>query len=190
MSNKSTDYEPQNAQQTQKSQSNKPSTHQFVICAINIETATNRKFLQAFTNKECEPLRFDSVNDCVLYLAKIGATSAEIDAGPFKFVNFSHVLQHGDQTGRIFDYEDSWFLPRTDIDSKIVEKSIVRMNLFNKPNYAPYCGNGSCFNRAPFDKNFKQFRCHSCGWLSGFPYAVILKYGQVWAMPWALEQDN
>ena len=27
------------------------STHQFVICAINIETATNRKFLQAFTNQ-------------------------------------------------------------------------------------------------------------------------------------------
>ena len=180
----------QNAQQAQKSQSNKPSTHQFVICAINIETATNRKFLQAFTNKDCEPLRFDSVNDCVLYLAKIGATSAEIDAGPFKFVNFSHVLQHGDQTGRIFDYDESWFLPRTDFDSKIVEKSIVRMNLFNKPNYAPYCGNGSCFNRAPFDANFKQFRCHLCGWLSEFPYAVILKYGQVWAMPWALEQDN
>ena len=170
------------------------STHQFVICAINIETATNRKFLQAFTNKECEPLRFDSVNDCVLYLAKIGATSAEIDAGPFKFVNFSHfqthVNTHGDQTGRIFDYDDSWFLPRTDIDSTIVEKSIVRMNLFNKPNYAPYCGNGSCFKRAPFDANFKQFRCASCNWLSDFPYGVILKYGQVWAMPWALEQDN
>ena len=88
-------------QKAQNPQSNKPSTHQFVICAINIETATNRKFLQAFTNKECEPLRFDSVNDCVLYLAKIGVTSAEIDAGPFKFVNFYHVLKHGDQTGRI-----------------------------------------------------------------------------------------
>ena len=166
------------------------SNHQFVICAINIETATNRKFLQAFTNKECEPLRFDSVNDCVLYLAKIGATYAEIDAGPFKFVNFSHVQNHGDQTGRIFDYEDSWFLPRTDIDSTIVEKSTVRMNMFNEPNYAPYCGVAICFNRAPFDTNFKQFRCHSCGWLSDFPYAMILKYGQVWAMPWALENDN
>ena len=191
MSNKSTAYGSQNAQNPQKSQSNKPSTHQFVICAINIETATNRKFLQAFTNKDCEPLRFDSVNDCVLYLAKIGATSAEIDAGTFKFVNFSHVLQHGDQTGRIFDYDSDWFLPRTDIHSELVEgfNAFWKFQLLNVADYKPYCSDGLCLKKGKFSVEHMQFKC-ACGRIENDDPEFLKTYGKVWAMPWALEQDN
>lgn len=154
-------------------------TEQFVICVIGTDTATNREFLRAFTDQQYLPLRFNSVNDCVLHLAKIGATSDEIDEGAFKFVNYSHIVINQDMIGRVFDYDESWFLPRTDIDSEIMEGRTHLFNLLNQPNYAPYCGEIMCLYHAPFDTNLGQFHC-PCGWVSQHPQSFIEIYKKIW----------
>jgi len=58
--------------------------------------------------------------------------------------------------------------------------SIVRDNLMNRNEYAPYCGNmDKCHApRAPF--NGKQFECPSCGWESGFDEEFISEYKTKW----------
>ena len=44
--------------------------------------------------------------------------------------------------------------------------------------YAPYCGNGSCMARAPF--NGKQMQCPRCNWMSEFPADFIEEYKEKW----------
>ena len=163
-----------------KSQVFKDLKQQFVICVICRDTATNREFLQTINHEHHRPTRFDSVNDCVQYLRdKMSITEDELDAGAFKFINFSHIALAANQVGQVFDYDNSWFLPRTDIHSKIVEGLTHRFNLLNQPDYSPYCGNGGCMKRAPFAKGVKQFHC-VCGWVSQYPDGFIENYGKVW----------
>ena len=56
--------------------------------------------------------------------------------------------------------------------------SIVRNNLMYREGYAPYCGNGSCMARAPF--NGKQMQCPRCNWMSEFPADFIEEYKEKW----------
>jgi hypothetical protein len=62
--------------------------------------------------------------------------------------------------------------------------SIVRENLMTRPGYSPYCGGGlsgdtSC--SAPRTRwTGEQFKCHECGWLSGFPADFIAQYKAKW----------
>lgn len=57
--------------------------------------------------------------------------------------------------------------------------SIVRENLMTKVGYAPYCGEDTCFNRAPYDPKKKQFACR-CGWTSDFEDEFIAAYRKKW----------
>lgn len=64
------------------------------------------------------------------------------------------------------------------------EDSIVRQNMMDDKNYAPYCGNpisrheeGGCDNpRTLFDGS--QFKCPKCGWTSKFPEDFMARYRQ------------
>lgn len=56
--------------------------------------------------------------------------------------------------------------------------SIVRNNLMYREGYAPYCGNGSCMARAPF--NGKQMQCPRCNWMSEYPADFIEEYKEKW----------
>lgn len=59
------------------------------------------------------------------------------------------------------------------------EETIVRQNLMDDPNYAPYCGsNKFCDHgrpRATWDADRGQFTCR-CGWASHFPPEFMTRY--------------
>lgn len=65
-----------------------------------------------------------------------------------------------------------------DLDDPVNYGSIVRNNLMKREGYSPYCGNGSCMARAPF--NGKQFQCPRCNWVSGFEPEFIEQYKERW----------
>ena len=67
-----------------------------------------------------------------------------------------------------------------------MELTIVRENLMNEKDYAPYCGNNTsrdemsgCDNpRTKF--NGEQFVCPRCGWVSKFPADFVKRYKEKW----------
>ena len=61
---------------------------------------------------------------------------------------------------------------------KITEETSVRHKFMNEQDYAPYCGNGSCMGRAPF--NGKQFQCVRCNWISQYPNDFLIRYKKKW----------
>lgn len=74
--------------------------------------------------------------------------------------------------------------PKIDIPyvHPLVENSIVRHNLLIRDGYAPYCGNGSCMNRVPYNMVTGIAIC-SCGWTSpALTKEFIDLYNQVWGL--------
>lgn len=63
-------------------------------------------------------------------------------------------------------------------EQQIDHGSLVRNNLMYREGYAPYCGNGTCMYRAPF--NGKQFQCPRCNWMSQFEPEFIEIYKTKW----------
>lgn len=168
----------------------KDMTQQFVICVIGRDTTTDREFIQAFADKQRQPLRFNSINDCVLHLSKIGATSEEINGGAFKFVNFSHIVINQDGIGRVFHYNPDWFLPRTDIHSELVagSNSLWKFQLLNVADYKPYCSDGLCLKKGEFSVEHMQFKC-ACGRIENDDPEFLQTYGKVWVKDWAMKKD-
>lgn len=67
-----------------------------------------------------------------------------------------------------------------DFKGPVVNKSIVRANLLEKPGYTPYCGKKSCKYKEPRTTfNGTQFIC-DCGWVSQFPKEFISLYKKKW----------
>lgn len=59
---------------------------------------------------------------------------------------------------------------------------IVRKNLMEQKNYAPYCGNDKCREMPRARFNGEQFVCPDCGWTSSFPADFIAEYKAKWGI--------
>ena len=174
-----------------KFQALKQPNQQFVICVKHRDAATDREFIQPFGDSTNSPIRFDSVNDCVQYLRdKVLITEDELDAGAFKFINFSHIMLNADEFGRVFDYDPDWFLPRTDIYSEPVAgyDSLWKFQLLNVADYKPYCSNGLCLKKGEFSVEHMQFKC-ACGRVENDDPEFLQIYGKVWVKDWAMQKD-